>query len=92
MSFLLGSGAGFSGDRTDAAVAVVAELIKRQQPSALVFETLGERTLAAAHRAMRDDPESGFEPLLDELLAPVLRDCLDHDIKILGNLGAGMCA
>lgn len=37
---------------------------------------------------MREDPESGFEPLLDELLAPVLRDCLDHGIKILGNFGA----
>ncbi|SDL50545.1 Protein of unknown function [Modicisalibacter muralis] len=88
MSFLLGSGAGFSGDRTDAAAPIVAELIRRGQPCALVFETLGERTLAAAHRAMRETPEAGFEPLLDELLAPVLRDCLRHGIAILGNFGA----
>lgn len=88
MTFLIGSGAGFSGDRTDAAVPVVAELIRRGQPAALVFETLGERTLAAAHRAMRDDPEAGYEPLLGELLAPVLRDCLDHGIAVLGNFGA----
>lgn len=88
MSFLLGSGAGFSGDRTDAAAPVVAELIRRGQPCALVFETLGERTLAAAHRAMREAPEAGFEPLLEELLAPVLRDCLTNGIAILGNFGA----
>ncbi|MBW5801328.1 acyclic terpene utilization AtuA family protein [Halomonas elongata] len=88
MTFLIGSGAGFSGDRTDAAIPVVDELIRRGQPSALVFETLGERTLAAAHRAMRDDPDAGYEPLLGEMLAPVLRDCLDHGIAILGNFGA----
>ncbi|MDX5377787.1 MAG: DUF1446 domain-containing protein, partial [Halomonas sp.] len=88
MTFLLGSGAGFSGDRTDAAIPVVAELIRRGQPAALIFETLGERTLAAAHRAMRDDPAAGYEPLLEELLAPVLDDCLKHGIAILGNFGA----
>lgn len=88
MTFLLGSGAGFSGDRTDAAIPVVAELIRRGQPAALVFETLGERTLAAAHRAMRDTPTAGYEPLLAELLEPVLADCLDHGIAILGNFGA----
>ena len=88
MTFLLGSGAGFSGDRTDAAIPVVAELIRRGQPSALVFETLGERTLAAAHRAMREAPDAGYEPLLSELLAPVLGDCLSHGISVLGNFGA----
>ncbi|QOR38110.1 DUF1446 domain-containing protein [Billgrantia diversa] len=88
MTFLLGSGAGFSGDRTDAAIPVVAELIRRGQPAALLFETLGERTLAAAHRAMRDDPAAGYEPLLEELLAPILDDCLTHGIAILGNFGA----
>ncbi|WP_010629450.1 acyclic terpene utilization AtuA family protein [Halomonas sp. KM-1] len=88
MTFLLGSGAGFSGDRTDAAIPVVRELIRRGQPAALIFETLGERTLAAAHRALRDDPTAGYEPLLEELLTPVLDDCLQHGIAILGNFGA----
>ena len=88
MTFLLGSGAGFSGDRTDAAIPVVAELIRRGQPAALLFETLGERTLAAAQRARHDDPDAGFEPLLDELLEPVLDDCLANGIAILGNFGA----
>ncbi|GHE22431.1 acyclic terpene utilization AtuA family protein [Halomonas urumqiensis] len=88
MTFLLGSGAGFSGDRTDAAIPVVAELVRRGQPAALLFETLGERTLAAAHRARHDDAGGGFEPLLDELLEPVLVDCLDNGITILGNFGA----
>lgn len=88
MTFLLGSGAGFSGDRTDAAIPVVAELIRRGQPAALLFETLGERTLAAAQRARHENPDAGFEPLLDELLEPVLDDCLANGIAILGNFGA----
>ncbi|MBY5941724.1 DUF1446 domain-containing protein [Halomonas sp. H33-56] len=88
MSFLLGSGAGFSGDRTDAAIAVVAELARRGEPCALVFETLGERTLAGAHRRLRDDPEGGYEPLIEELLEPVLATCQDNGIAILGNFGA----
>ncbi|MDW5377538.1 acyclic terpene utilization AtuA family protein [Halomonas sp. HP20-15] len=92
MTFLLGSGAGFSGDRTDAAPPVVAELIRRGQPAALIFETLGERTLAAAHRAMREDLQAGFEPLLEELLEPVLADCHRHGIAILGNFGAANVA
>lgn len=88
MSFLLGSGAGFSGDRTDAAIAVVDELIRRGEPCALIFETLGERTLAAAHRRMREDPEGGYEPLIDELIEPILEKCLSRGIRILGNFGA----
>lgn len=92
MTFLLGSGAGFSGDRTDAAIPVVAELIRRGQPAALLFETLGERTLAAAHRAMHENSGTGFEPLLDELLEPVIADCLNNGIAILGNFGAANTA
>ncbi|QFT85238.1 hypothetical protein FIU88_09640 [Halomonas sp. THAF12] len=88
MSFLIGSGAGFSGDRTDAAIAVVDELVRRGQASALVFETLGERTLAAAHRRKREDPEGGYEPLVEELLEPILGKCKANGIRVFGNFGA----
>ncbi len=88
MTFIVGSGAGFSGDRTDAAGPLVAEMIRRGEPAALIFETLGERTLAAGQRARRQDPEQGYEPLLADYLAPVLADCLAHRIPILGNFGA----
>ncbi|MDO8248306.1 MAG: acyclic terpene utilization AtuA family protein, partial [Rhodoferax sp.] len=47
----IGSAAGFSGDRTDAALPVVRSLIAHGGPSTLIFETLAERTLALAQLA-----------------------------------------
>ncbi|MET3514573.1 hypothetical protein ABIC63_002352 [Pseudacidovorax sp. 1753] len=85
---LIGCAAGFSGDRVDAAAPVVRELIARGQSAVLIFETLAERTLALAQLARRDDPDAGFEPLLDELLRPVLADCLAHGVRIVSNFGA----
>src|SRR5690606_35239559 len=34
------------------------------------------------------DPEGGYEPLIEELLEPVLEKCVSHGIRILGNFGA----
>ena len=84
----VGCGAGFSGDRTDAAPPVVRTLVERGGPAALVFENLAERTLALQHLARRRDPALGYEPLLAEELRPVLADCLRHGITIVGNFGA----
>lgn len=84
----VGCAAGFSGDRTDAAAPVVAALAQAGGPSVLIFETLAERTLALAQLARRDRPEAGYEPLLDDLLTPVLGDCLAHGIRIVSNFGA----
>ena len=84
----IGSAAGFSGDRTDAALPVVRSLIEHAGPSALIFETLAERTLALAQLARRADPARGYEPLLDELLTPILGLCLKHGIPIISNFGA----
>jgi hypothetical protein len=85
---LIGCAAGFSGDRTDAAAPVVDALIARGGPAVLIFETLAERTLALAQLARRQDPAAGYEPLLDELLRPVLARCLGAGIRIVGNFGA----
>lgn len=84
----IGCAAGFSGDRTDAAGPVVDALVARGGPAFLIFETLAERTLALAHLRRRDDPQAGYEPLLAEMLAPVLARCLAHGIRIVGNFGA----
>ncbi|MGH6609448.1 MAG: acyclic terpene utilization AtuA family protein, partial [Burkholderiaceae bacterium] len=86
--FRVGCAAGFSGDRTDAAGPVVEALIAAGGPSALIFETLAERTLALAQLARRQNPDAGYEPLLDAMLAPVLARCMEHDIRIVGNFGA----
>src|SRR5690349_16870485 len=87
-SLLVGAGAGFSGDRTDAAAPVVDTMIARGLPSVLIFETLAERTLALAQLQRRQDPDAGYEPLLVELLTPVLAKCLAHGVRIVSNFGA----
>jgi hypothetical protein len=85
---LVGAGAGFSGDRLDAPRAVVRELRSSPERSAIIFETLGERTLALAQLRRRVDPAVGYEPKLEPLLRPILPDCLDGGITIVGNFGA----
>ena len=91
---LIGCAAGFSGDRTDAAGPVVDTLVRRLregpagQRAFLIFETLAERTLALAQLRRRADPDSGYEPLLDAMLRPVLARCLAHGIRIVSNFGA----
>jgi len=84
----IGCAAGFSGDRTDAAAPVVDALIAAGGPAVLIFETLAERTLALAQLARRENPDAGYEPLLDELLRPVLARCLQHGVRIVSNFGA----
>lgn len=86
--FLLGSGAGFSGDRVDAPQSVVKAIADSGKPGAIIFETLAERTLALGQVARRADPGKGYEPLLEEFLAPILSICHRHGIAIIGNFGA----
>ena len=80
--------AGFSGDRTDVAKPLVEELLKQGGPSCLIFESLAERTLALAQLERYQNTELGYEPLLSEMLEPVLADCIKAGIPIIGNFGA----
>ena len=84
----VGCAAGFSGDRTDVAAPVVDALIAAGGPAVLIFECLAERTLALAQLARRVDPDLGYEPLLVELLTPVLARCQQADVRIVSNFGA----
>lgn len=84
---LIGCATGFSGDRTDGALPIVQTLAARGG-GALIFETLAERTLALAQLARNANPDSGYEPLLDDLLNPILATCLQHNIRIVSNFGA----
>lgn len=86
--FLVGNGAGFSGDRVDAPVPVVRALVRRGLPAAMFFECLAERTIALAQIEKRRDPDAGYEPMLERLLEPILTDCARAGIPILGNFGA----
>ncbi|MDX2031543.1 MAG: acyclic terpene utilization AtuA family protein [Blastocatellia bacterium] len=86
--YSIGCAAGFGGDRTDAAAPIVETLIARGRPGALLFEMLAERTLALAQLDRRKDPDKGYAPLLEPMVRPVLRRCLENGIPIVSNFGA----
>src|ERR1700693_6212500 len=80
----IGAGAGYSGDRIEPAV----ELAEKGDIQYLVFECLGERTVALAQQARMKDPDSGYDPLLEERMRAVLPVCAANGIKIVTNMGA----
>jgi hypothetical protein len=80
----IGSGAGYSGDRIEPAV----ELAEKGDVQYLVFECLGERTVALAQQARMKNPEGGYDPLLEERMRAVLPTCAAKGIKIVTNMGA----
>lgn len=83
-SVRIGCGAGYSGDRIDPAV----ELAARGDLSYLVFECLAERTIALAQKALRLNPDGGYDPLLEERMDAVLPLCAEKKIRIVTNMGA----
>ncbi len=84
----IAGGAGFSGDRFDAAVPLVAHLAKCDGPRYLIFEVLAERTIALAQIAKAKNPEAGYSPYLEAYLRPILVQIKTHDIKVVSNMGA----
>ena len=80
----LGAGAGYSGDRIEPAV----ELATHGALDYLVFECLAERTIALAQQARRQDPESGYDPLLEARMRAVLPVAMRNGVRIVSNMGA----
>jgi len=87
-SVYIGCGAGFAGDRFDAAVPVVATLSDLRGERFLIYEVLAERTLAIAQKLRRENPDQGYSPFLDTYLPLVLADCHRQGIRIVTNMGA----
>lgn len=80
----LGAGAGYAGDRIDPAL----DLVVRGDLDYLVFECLGERTIAAAHARRRTDPRAGADPLWPRRLRAVLAPAAGAGTTIVSNSGA----
>ncbi|MCZ2813233.1 MULTISPECIES: acyclic terpene utilization AtuA family protein [unclassified Modestobacter] len=80
----LGAGAGFAGDRIDPA----ADLARRGALDYLVFECLGERTVATGQSRRLADPTSGYDPLLAARMRAVLGATAAAGTKIVTNSGA----
>lgn len=83
----IGSGAGFAGDRLDAGLPVVRTLAKRDGPRYLIFEVMGERTLAIAQRIKMRNPDMGYSPYLEPYLRGVLKAAKESGVRIVANLG-----
>lgn len=79
----VGAGSGFAGDRIDPALA----LVERGHLDYLVFECLGERTIAAANARRLAGDGAPYDPLLRRRLSAVLAPALDRGTKIITNGG-----
>jgi hypothetical protein len=80
----IGSGAGFAGDRLDPAV----KLAEDGNLDYLVFECLGERTVAAGQLRRLADPEAGYDPLLETRMRAVLPYTVAQGTTVVTNSGA----
>lgn len=80
----IGTGAGYSGDRIEPAVA----LAKDGNLDYLVFECLAERTIALAQQRKSKNPVLGYDPLLEARMEACLLLCVKNNIKIITNMGA----
>ena len=81
--YRIATGAGFSSDRLDPAV----DLVKRGQLDAIVFECIGERTLAFGHRDRQADADKGYTPLLERRMRAMLPLCRKHGTRLITNMG-----
>lgn len=80
----IGTGAGFSADRLDAAV----DLAERGKLDFIVLECLGERTVGFAHRDRMADPARGYNSYLQRRMKALLPACRDAGTVIITNMGA----
>jgi hypothetical protein len=82
--FRIGTGAGFSADRLDPAVA----LAERGALDVMVLECLGERTVAFAHRDRMADPVRGYNAHLERRMRALLPPCRASGTTMITNMGA----
>ncbi len=81
--YRIGTGAGFSSDRLEPAL----ELLRHGNLDAIVFECVGERTLAFGHRDRRADPDKGYNPLLERRMRAVLPLAHAAGTRVITNMG-----
>ena len=80
----IGSGAGFSGDRLDAALV----LAERGDLDYLVLECLAERTIALAQLRRRKDASRGYDPRLEQRIEQLLPVIAQRRTRLVSNMGA----
>ncbi|KMK75165.1 acyclic terpene utilization AtuA family protein [Alkalihalobacillus pseudalcaliphilus] len=83
-SIRIGTGAGYAGDRIDAAI----HLIKKGELDYLVLECLAERTTALANLKRKADSSKGYGPFLHERMVQLLPLCQQYGVTLITNIGA----
>jgi hypothetical protein len=80
----IGCGAGFSGDRLEPAL-ILAEYGNLDY---LVLECLAERTISLAQKRKKNDPNLGYDPLLERRIKGLLPFLIKNRIRLITNMGA----
>lgn len=80
----IGCGAGFSADRLGPA----CDLVEHGRLDVVIFECVGERTLAFAHRDRLADPSRGYNAQLERRMRRILPLCRRHGTRLVTNMGA----
>lgn len=80
----IGCGAGFSGDRLEPALI----LTEKGKLDYLVLECLAERTIALAQKRKQQDPNAGYDVLLERRIESLFPLLLQHKTRLITNMGA----
>src|SRR5688572_27567671 len=80
----IGCGAGFSGDRIEPALI----LCEKGSLDYLVLECLAERTIALAQKRKKQDPNAGYDVLLERRIEGLLPLLLQANTRLITNMGA----
>lgn len=83
-TYRIGTGAGFSSDRLQPAL----DLVRKGNLDAIVFECLGERTVAFGHRDRMTNPAKGYNAHLERRFRQLLPACRDAGTRLITNMGA----
>lgn len=83
-SIRIGSGAGYGGDRIEPAI----DLINRGHLDYIIFECLAERTISLAQKQKQQNPELGYNELLEYRFEKILDAIKGNRVKIITNMGA----
>ena len=80
----IGSGAGYADDR----LAPALDVMTYGDVDYIVFECLAERTIAIAQQRKMQQPNEGYDRLLEYRMAQVLPLCVKKKVKVISNMGA----
>jgi hypothetical protein len=80
----IGCGAGFSADRLGPA----CDLVEKGALDFIIFECLGERTLAFGHRDRKANPARGYNAQLEARMKKILPLCRKAGTRLVTNMGA----